>query len=155
MAKDPVQTDRLMAQNPHIFGQLNRNHWRFINLMLQDPSLSKKEAAKKLGLKPETLYRWPKQVDEALKLALQDAHIAARAMRRQWLLEALNVKVELLHSPDDAVRNRAASDIIEWELGKATQATQISGPDNGPITIRFEYPDGDDDDDDDIHHAAD
>ena len=48
-----------------------------------------------------------------LKLAL--------AIRQQMLPKALMIKYQMLDARSERVRDKAATDIIEWELGRATQ----------------------------------
>jgi len=82
---------------------------------------SKKDAAEALGLNVDTVYHWPKTVDEAMRLTELDAVATARALRRQSLVKAVMVKRAGLDSDDERVRQAAATEIIEGELGKASQ----------------------------------
>jgi hypothetical protein len=99
--------------------------WRFITAMLEDKSRSKKDAAEHIGITPDTVYRWGSHVDDALAIARRNEHETTLAMRRQSLIKAMRVKIALLDSDDENVRQRAANDIIEWELGKATQKQEV------------------------------
>jgi len=47
------------------------------------------------------------------------------------------VKVKGLDSVDEALRQRVASEIIEWEMGKATQRQEVSGRDGGPLKVQY------------------
>lgn len=132
-----MENQQETSQNQHtndIFAQLSDSQWRFITAMVENPSWSKKEAAEYIEITPSTVYRWPEYVDEALALARRDIHNAAITMRRQMLLKAMAVKLKLLDSADESIRSKAASEIIEWELGKATQTTDITS-DGKPLTI--------------------
>jgi hypothetical protein len=109
-----------------LFAELHDNHWRFITMMISNPGMTKGEAAQAIGVTADTVYRYPDVVDEALRIARENIHRAAIAMRQKVLMKALQVKIDLLDSKDEAIRSKAASEIIEWELGKATARTELS-----------------------------
>lgn len=124
-----TQNNSGIPEKPHIdavFEQLSDNQWRFVTAMVENPSLSKKDAAKLIGMEPDTVYRWPSFVNDAILLARENVHNAALTMRKQAVLKAIAVKLALLDSEDENIRGRAATEIIEWELGKATQRTEIT-----------------------------
>ena len=91
-----------------------------------DKSRTKKDAAEAIQLTPDTIYRWPDYVDDALLLAQENLHDAIIEMRKQSALKAMSVKVALLDSEDENVRSRAATELIEWELGKAMQRGELT-----------------------------
>lgn len=128
------------------FSQLTDNQWRFVTAMVENPSFSKKAAAEYIGLKPETVYKWDSYVDDAIERARHNVHEAAVASRKQALLKAIAVKRALLDSDDENVRSKAATEIIEWELGRASQRQELTGQDGGAITINVVYDDDNDDD---------
>jgi hypothetical protein len=113
--------------------KLSREQLRFIVAMQEYPS--KTAAAEAIGLKPNTVYKWPKVIDDALELIQQDVANAARQMRKQMLLKAMHVKLGGLESDDELVKQRVATEIIEGELGKPTQRQEHSGPDGGAIEL--------------------
>ncbi len=130
------------TQNPHIddvFSQLSDTQWRFVTAMVENPSFSKKDAAKHIGITADTAYRWDKVVDKAIEKARKDVHSAALSMRKQAVLKAIAVKVKLLNSEDENVRSRAATELIEWELGKATQKNEFTGKDGGAIETKHTF----------------
>lgn len=141
------------TEKPHteaVFEQLSDNQWRFVTAMVENPAMSKKDAAELIDIKPDTVYRWPPFVDEAIKLARENVHNAALTMRKQAVLKAIAVKLALLNSEDENVRSRAATEIIEWELGKAAQRTEVTGKDGGALEVKHYVgwsPDNWDDDD--------
>lgn len=100
-----------------IIPQLTTNQRRFIVAMQGCPT--KKEAAEAIGLEPNTVYGWPDVVDEAIDLVTRDVIEAARQLRKSGLLKAIMVKLAGLDNDDDAFRQRIATEIIEWEMGKA------------------------------------
>lgn len=114
-----------------VLAQLSRDQLRFVVAMQEYPT--KGEAAAAIGIKPDTVYHWPKVVDEALLLLRRDVAEAARAMNRRALLKAMAVKVAGLDSDDETVRQRTATELIEWQLGKATQPTDVTS--NGQAVL--------------------
>lgn len=113
------------------FLQLSDTQWRYITARIENPQFNIKQAAEHIGVAPTTVYNWDNYVSEALELAREDLHGATITMRKQALLKAMAVKVALLDSDDENVRQRAANDLIEWELGKAGQP--ITGADGGEL----------------------
>jgi len=97
-----------------------------------------KEAAKEIGMATSTVKSWKQggaPIDEALALMMLDGLTTAMHLRRRALGKAMAVKVAGLDSTDRNLRQRVASEIIEWELGKATQRSEVSGPDGEPIEV--------------------
>lgn len=138
-----IDTNSQNTENPHtsdVFSLLSDTQWRFVTAMIENPSFSKKDAAHHIGITPDHVYRWPDYVNDAIAQARADVHEAARTMRRQAVLKAIAVKIALLNSDDEAIRSKAATEIIEWELGKASQITEVTGKDGGALafTVRFE-----------------
>lgn len=112
--------DEKNLKNPRlqeILPQLTKDQLRFIVALQEYPS--KDAAAKAIKVKPATVYEWPDIVDEAAKLMALDAVDAAMELRRRNLVKAMGVKAAGLDSLNERVRQAAASEIIEWELGKA------------------------------------
>ena len=81
------------------------------------------------------MYRWPDEVKEAVRLMAYDGMITAQHIRRKALAKAMLVKVKGLDSDDDSLRQRVATEIIEWEMGKAMQPQEISGKGGGAIIV--------------------
>jgi hypothetical protein len=118
--------NRRIQPNIEPFSMLTDSQWRYVTAMVENPDFNKKQAAEHVGLKPNYIYQWPDYVDEAIRLARLDIHLAAREARKQALLKAVRVKLALLDSDDEGIRSKAASEIIEWELGKATQHSDVT-----------------------------
>lgn len=127
--------------NTEPFALLSDSQWRFVTTMLGDPSLSKKEAAELCGLSHNTVYGWGKHVDEAIRMGRESIHAAALARRKQAVLKAISVKTALLDSDDENVRSKAATEIIEWELGRATSRQEITGANGGAIEVKQTWAD--------------
>lgn len=103
------------------FALLTDSQWRFVTAMIDNPSFSKADAARAVGLRPNTVYGWPGSVDTAIEEARKDMHRAALTVRQKALLKAMRVKLALLDHKDAKLRDKVATDLIEWELGKASQ----------------------------------
>ena len=120
-----------------ILATLSKDQIRFV-VALQEYS-TKKEAAEAIGIKPNTTYGWNSEIDEAAALMAQERLEFAKAVRRSALNKAIMVKIAGLDSDNEAVRQKAASEIIEWELGKAIMRQEHTGTDSGPLVFRVIY----------------
>jgi len=102
-------------------------------------------AAKRVGLHPATVCRWPnkKQLDGAVAALLDDAIEAARMMLADVLLEAVRVKIAGLHSRNEPIRQNVATEIIDRVLGKPSQRQEITGAGGEPIIVNIIRDDGD------------
>ena len=99
-----------------------------------------KEAAKEIGVKPDTVYQWKHKgvpIDQAVRLMAADGVVVAMELRRRNLAKAMAVKVAGLDSTKENMRQNVATEIIEWEMGKPTQRVQQDS--KGDVTIRVVY----------------
>ena len=90
-----------------------------------------KDAAKAIGIPASKVKNWKYRgvpIDEAVRLMAMDGVVAALHLRRKALAKAMSVKFSGLVSRDERVRQGAATEFIEWELGKATQRQEVTGP---------------------------
>jgi hypothetical protein len=96
-----------------------------------------REAAERIGVSTSTVAHWPPAVRRAVELAAQNALDVALQLRRAALVKAMLVKVSGLESVDERIRQNTATEIIEWELGKAKQVSDINlgGQPGNPISI--------------------
>lgn len=117
-----------------LLAQLSQEQLRFVAAM--QTSASKKEAAERIGIQPNTVYKWPPIVDEVLTLVDADRLQAARDLAQQSLFKAMAVKVAALDNADEGIRQKAATELIEWAMGKATQRQEVAGPGGAPIPIK-------------------
>lgn len=118
--KSTFDADRLVELLP----QLTINQLRYLAICRDFPS--KGEAAEAIGMKPNTIYKWPSIVDEAEMLMAGDGVLVAREIRRRAVPKAMAVKVAALDSDNEKIRQDAATEIIEWELGKAQNNVDIT-----------------------------
>lgn len=127
-------TDRLAA----ILKQLTSDQIRFV-IARQEFSKDNK-AAIECELSPNTVKDWKYKgapIDEAVQLMAADGLVAALELRRRNLAKAMAVKVKGLDSAKEATRQQVATEIIEWETGKATQKVQQDN--KGEVTINVVY----------------
>lgn len=135
MVKTPKNPQE-KQQNTDIWAKLSSDHWRYITARIENPDFSKKAAAAYIAVSDHTVYGWPKYVDECLKEAIGNIHQAAIEQRKQFLLKAMAVKLKGLESEDESIQQKVATELIEWELGKATNKTELTGEGGGAIIIQ-------------------
>jgi len=114
------ELDRLLSQ-------LTTDQIRFV--VARQETLTDKEAAEGIGLKPNTVTYWKSKgapIDEACRLMAADGLVTALHIRKRNLAKAMAVKVAGLDSEDERIRQGVATEITEWELGKAMQPTNNS-----------------------------
>jgi len=117
--------------------ELTANQIRFVTAR-QDYSTDK-DAAQAVGISPSTVKDWKYKgvpIDAAVELMAKDGLVVARKVRQRNIAKAMLVKVAGLDSNDERLRQGVATEIIEWEMGKATQKQQLTGKDDGPIETR-------------------
>jgi hypothetical protein len=87
-----------------------------------------KSAAEAIGISPATVKGWDNkaEVDEAVTLMRVDGMITALEIRRRNLAKAMAVKAAGLESDNEKIRQEVATELIEWELGKAQQAIDMT-----------------------------
>ena len=114
--------------------RLTPDQLRFVVARQECPT--DKEAAEELGFSPSTISYWKRHggpIDEAVRLMAFDGLIMAAHIRRRSIAKAMMVKVAGLDDNDASLRQRVATEIIEWEMGKATQRQEVTGADGGPV----------------------
>lgn len=116
-----------------LWPKLSRNQRRFVVAMQE--SATKKEAAEVIGLEPDTVYRWPDVVDEAVKRLSDDVEAAVWDILHSSAAKAAMVKIAGLDDDDSKLRQAVASEIIDRILGKPTQRQEITGADGGALDV--------------------
>lgn len=119
----------ISEQLDNILAQLTTDQIRFV--IARQECATDKEAAEAIGIKPDTVYHWPALVKETVRLMAEDGLVVARHIRRRNLAKAMMVKVAGLDSGDERLRQNVATEIVEWEMGRAAQ------PHEGDIVIRY------------------
>ena len=116
-----------------IWAGLGHNQRRFVIAMLE--SKTKREAAESIGVQPNTAYKWNGDTDLAIELARADLQAAALGILHVANSKAAAVKVAGLDSDHEKIRQDAASEILDRNLGKPTMRQEITGADGGPLPI--------------------
>jgi len=122
-----------------VIGQLTTDQMRFV--VARQEHSSDREAAEAIEVSPETVKNWKRGgntlIDDAVRLMAMDGIVMATEMRRRNLAKAMGVKVKGLDSESERTRQGVASEIIEWEMGKAKQTvdSMVSGPGGGPVDV--------------------
>ena len=137
MSKNQQSPEKSISERiSELMVQLDKDQLRFAVACLEHKS--KKDAALSLDMKPDTVYRWNGEVDELVSLMALDETNSARAIRKRNLVKAMAVKAAGLDSDNEQIRQRVASELIDWELGRPTQYTDITSA-GEPITFRVVY----------------
>jgi len=126
-----------ISTNNHIsdtLRQLSKDQIRFVVALQEYPT--KKEAAESIGINPAVTYRWPKLVDEVAQMLALETLMAAKEMRKNALIKAMQVKIDGLECDDERIKQNVATEIIEAELGKAAQSLEVNTKHES--TIRLE-----------------
>jgi len=100
------------------------------------------DAAKAIGIGRRTVYNWGDDVRLAVRLMAEDGLTMALHIRHEHLAEAMLVKIDGLKSDEERIRQSVATELIEWEMGKAMQKQEVDA--SGELTIRVEYVEQDD-----------
>jgi len=131
------QPNPSIEQLDEVCRRLTVDQMRFVVARQEFPT--DKAAAENIGINPNTVSAWKRDgapVDDAVKLMAFDGLVIAAHIRRRHLAKAMAVKVAGLDDDDSRLRQGVATEIIEWEMGKATQRAELSGKDGGPIETR-------------------
>lgn len=104
-----------------------------------------REAAESVDIPANTISKWKAKgfpIDETVTAMALDGLIVAAHVRRKNLARAMLVKVAGLESEDEKIRQAVATELIDWEMGRATQKTEITGADGQDLNVTLEWGDG-------------
>lgn len=124
------------AELEKILRELTNDQIRFV--VARTNISTDKEAAESVLLNPRTVISWKTHgapIDEAVRLMVHDGMVTALELRRRSLAQAMAVKIAGLESRSEKTRQSVATEIIEWEMGRATQRNEVSGKDGGVIRL--------------------
>ncbi len=116
--------------------QLTPDQIRFV--VARQEYTTDKDAAVSLDILPYQVSRWKAKgapINEAVQLMALDGLTAALYIRSHALAKAMSVKASGLNSDSEMIRQKASTEIIEWEMGKAMQRAEHTGKDGEPIKI--------------------
>jgi hypothetical protein len=119
-----IYTSNGAGELESILALLSHDQLRYITARLQ--TASKSDAAKAIGLKPNTCSHWPAYVERAVILIQQEQITTARHILEHTLVKAMMVKIAGLDSPKEQTRQAVATEIIEWNLGRPRQQTDLA-----------------------------
>jgi len=115
-------SERIRAE----MAQLSPVQLKYLAIRVQNPGISKSEAASQAGVSRDTVYRWP-QVDDVFALIMLDTVAGAREMLVRSVARAMAVKLSGLNSKSEKLRQSVATELYEWVSGKAAQPVSVSG----------------------------
>ena len=116
-----------------IWNKLNHNQRRFVIARLEHTR--KSDAAKEIDIAPETVYRWPDYVDEAVDYLMSDVKDRAFDILQSGVLKAAMLKLEGLEYEDNDLQQKIASEVLDRVLGRATSKAEIMGAGGAPMQI--------------------
>ena len=126
-------SDRLEA----VLCQLSADQIRFV--VARQTHNTDTAAAKSISISPNTVKDWKYKgapIADAVDLMALDGLVTALHVRKRSLAKAMLVKVAGLDSESEATRQKASTEIIEWEMGRAVQRSEHTGPEGGPIETK-------------------
>ena len=130
-----ITTEKSISEDfSSIWSALSYNQRRYAVAMLE--CATKAEAASLVGLEADTVYRWPDEVDRAVVLLQSQAAGTAVDMLASAVSKAVMVKIAGLDSDDEKISQASATEIIDRVIGRATQHSEITGKDGGPIETK-------------------
>jgi len=92
----------------------------------QSEGATRTDGAKAIGKSINTVKKWDlSKVDRMVTLMVQHRIETALIQRERLLSRAVAVKAKGLEDPDPKIRQRVATEIIDWNLGRAGQTKSI------------------------------
>ena len=122
------QAEQSSEQLQQALERLTTDQLRFI--VARQEYATDKEAAEAIKIKPNTVSQWKHKgapIDEAVRLMAADGLVTAQVIRRKSLAKAMAVKAAGLDEERPDIRQRVATEFIEWEMGKAAQPIKVEG----------------------------
>ncbi len=120
-----------------LWQRLDHNQQRFAVAMLT--SATKKDAAQAIGLEPNTVYKWNGTIDLVVDFMRNHAAEAALGIVQANATKAAMVKAAGLDSNDEKIRQDVATELLDRNLGRATQRQEITGAGGEPISPIIVY----------------
>ena len=136
----PVEPEVDDATVLELFDTLSPLEQRYLAERLVDPSRDPNEVLNDLRIPAQAAYRWkfPAQVEARLARMPQGTQEAlAKSIIRKFLPKASQTLIELLDSPTEKVRHRAAVDMLKGAGVLESNAPTINiGGDHRSISVR-------------------
>lgn len=121
---------------PHKLGDFTPSQRAYIKFRRDNPQWSKAKCAKAAGVLPSTVYKWSPDVENAVIAFEESAHEQALRIRGDAVAKATARLVALVDSEDESIALKAATLIMEHELGKPVNRTQLTGDSGGAIQVQ-------------------
>ena len=118
-----------------IWADLSHTQRRFVIAMTQHSS--KREAALALDLNPDTVYRWPAVVDEALGFIMKDVLKSTWDILRHYSAQAAFTKTRGLKSKDEKLRQQVATEILNRVIGSWRPHREDPYPEPKMLVVRY------------------
>lgn len=96
-----------------------------------------KEAAKQAGVHHVTVSQWPNKLglNRAVSLLLRSPIEAALRILEDAAIEAAIIKTSGLKSKKEGIKQAAATEILDRNMGRPKQRQEFTGAEGGPIEI--------------------
>lgn len=117
-----------------VWSRLTPSQKRYVVAMQEWPT--KKEAAVAVGLSPNTVYNWPDDVDTAVAFMTNNIALATLGIIQANATKAAQVKADGLDSGDERIQQAAATEILDRNLGKPVQQTDITSG-GEPLSVMY------------------
>lgn len=118
-----------------LWNKLTPTQKRFAVAMQEHPS--KKEAAQAIGITPQTAYNFNGEVDDVIDFMTNNIALATLGILQANATKAAMVKAKGLDSKNEKIAQDAASEIIDRNIGKVPQRSEITGADGGALRVKF------------------
>ena len=116
-----------------MWSKLEPNQQRYAIAALEFPS--KKDAAESIGLKVNTVYKWGEEVTAVVDFMRSNAALAALGIITANATKAAMIKAAGLDSDSEKIRQDAATEVLDRNLGRPTQRQEHTGADGGVIRV--------------------
>lgn len=133
---DDVQSIETFSE---LWNQLTPLQRRFAVSMQEHPT--KKEAAEAIDISPNTVYNWPSIVHTVVDFMANNIALATLGILQANATKAAMVKAAGLDSDNEKIRQDVATEVIDRNLGKATQRQELTGKDGEQIGVMVYVPD--------------
>ena len=133
------QTETSVREIADIWNELTPLQRRFVVAMQEHPT--KKEASAAIGISPSTAYNWPPIVDEAVSFAVNNVALATLGIIQANAIKAAMIKAKGLDSDDEKIAQAVATEIIDRNLGKAVQRSELANADGNAFRIKLDWGD--------------
>lgn len=125
-----------MTRLDKVFESLDERETAYV--LARSESVSNSEALRKCAFSQGWLSK--RDIDDLNARAdtlRKDKAIRASMLLSEAVEEAARVKVAGLKSRDDRIKQAVATEIIDRELGKVPQKTEVTGTEGGAIEVRL------------------